>query len=57
MLPSYTDCDFRIPQATSTSGLLTAFADGSVHTIRPSVAPAVFWGLVTPDGGEVASDW
>lgn len=51
-----TDCDSRIPQATFESGLLVAFADGSVRTIRHSIAPSVFWGQITPNGGEVISD-
>jgi type II secretory pathway pseudopilin PulG len=54
---SYTECDARVPQATGPGGLLTAFADGSVHTLSPGIAPAAFWGLVTPDGGEVPGDW
>lgn len=50
------DCDSRIPQATFEAGILTAFADGSVRTLRPSIAPAVYWGMVTPQGGEVIGD-
>lgn len=49
------DCDYRIPQTPHTSGMLTAYMDGSVRTTRPGVAPGVFWALVTPAGGEVAS--
>lgn len=55
--PTQEQCDASVVQASGPGGLLTAFADGSVHTIRPSVAPAVFWGLVTPDGGEAPGDW
>lgn len=55
--PAVPNCDGRLVQASGPGGLLTAFADGSVHTISPGVVPAVFWGLVTPDGGEVPSDW
>ncbi len=55
--PTLADCDGRLVQASGPGGLLTAFADGSVHTISPGVVPGVFWGLVTPDGGEVPGDW
>lgn len=57
VLPTQEACDASVVQASGPGGLLTAFADGSVHTLSPGVAPAVFWGLVTPDGGEVAGDW
>jgi type II secretory pathway pseudopilin PulG len=57
VLPAYADCDHNRPQATGPGGLLTAFADGSVHTLSPGITPATFWALVTPDGGEVANDW
>jgi prepilin-type N-terminal cleavage/methylation domain-containing protein len=39
------------------AGLPTAFADGSVRTLSPGIDDRVFWGAVTPDGGEVLSDW
>jgi hypothetical protein len=37
--------------------LLVALMDGSVRTIRPGVAPEVFWAAVTPAGGEVGPDF
>jgi prepilin-type N-terminal cleavage/methylation domain-containing protein len=51
------DCDSTLPQATTRAGLLSALGDGSVRTVRPSVSPEVFWGAVTPAGGEVLADW
>lgn len=50
-------CDYRLNQAPHQSGLLTALADGSLRTISPSISPAVFWGSVTPSGGEILVDW
>ncbi|MBX9583392.1 MAG: DUF1559 domain-containing protein [Gemmataceae bacterium] len=51
--PRPEDCDYRIPQTPHSSGMLTAYMDGSVRITRPGVAPVVFWALVTPAGGEV----
>jgi prepilin-type N-terminal cleavage/methylation domain-containing protein len=42
-------------QTPFSAGLPVALFDGSVRTIRPGVRPEVFWALVTPAGGEVAS--
>lgn len=47
------DCDPTVPQTPHRGGLLAGYGDGSVRTVSPGVAPAVFWGQVTPDGGEV----
>jgi len=47
--------DPSIPQTPHRAGLTVALFDGSVQTISPSVAETVFWALVTPAGGEVAS--
>lgn len=49
--PKLGECDTRIPQAPLGSMNCT-MVDGSVRTIRPSVAPTVFWSSVTPAGGE-----
>ena len=51
------NCDYRMPQTPHPGGMLTGLADGSVRTVKPSVAPDVFWGAVTPAGGEVPGDW
>ena len=55
-VPTIEQCDYRVPQTPHASGMLTAYLDGSVRTIRPGIAPEVFWGLVTPAGGEVSTD-
>ncbi len=46
-----------IPQTPFSAGLLVAMFDGSVRTVSPTVDPSVFWGAVTPNGGEVLGDW
>ena len=57
--PSVTSCDPRLPNATSPSGLQIGLADGSVRVLSGSVSPGVFWGMVTPAGGEIIdlNDW
>lgn len=56
--PNPRDCDPRLPNSTSSRGLQAAMADGAVRLLAPSIAPTVFWGLVTPNGGEVLNlDW
>ncbi len=47
------EADLYLPQTPFAAGLPVAMFDGSVRTIRPGVAPEVFWGAVTPAGGEV----
>jgi prepilin-type N-terminal cleavage/methylation domain-containing protein len=53
--PKLMEADIRIPQTPFSAGLPVAMFDGSVRTIRPGVSPEVFWGAVTPAGGEVAA--
>jgi type II secretory pathway pseudopilin PulG len=50
-------CDPRMPQTPHSSGMLTAFADGSLRPVAPNVTPAAFWAMVTPRGGENIGDW
>jgi prepilin-type N-terminal cleavage/methylation domain-containing protein len=49
------DCNPLIPQTPHEGGMIVGMIDGSVRTVRPSVAETVFWASVTPAGGEVAS--
>jgi hypothetical protein len=51
--PRSADCDPKQLNTGDPTGLPCAFADGSVRAFRASVAPSVFWGSVTPNGGEV----
>jgi prepilin-type N-terminal cleavage/methylation domain-containing protein len=50
-------CDPDLAQTPHPGGMLAALADGSVRTLRPAIAPQVYWGSVTPSGGEVLDDW
>ncbi|MFO0797285.1 MAG: hypothetical protein U0804_07390 [Gemmataceae bacterium] len=50
--PSITECDPRLPNTADPAGLSCGMADGSVRLFRAGVDPSVFWGAVTPAGGE-----
>lgn len=45
----------KVPYSPYPGGLLVGMADGSVRMIRAGTAESVFWGSVTPAGGEVAN--
>ena len=53
--PRVEACDASQPQTPHREGMFVGMGDGSVRTVRPGVDPAVFWGCVTPAGGEVAT--
>jgi prepilin-type N-terminal cleavage/methylation domain-containing protein len=53
--PSIKNCDPRLPNASSSRGLQVGLADGSVRLLAPSTSPQVFWGMVTPNRGEVVN--
>lgn len=55
--PLPAECDGRTVQSSTSGGLLVAMLDGSIRRISPHVEPSVFWALVTPDRGEILSDW
>jgi prepilin-type N-terminal cleavage/methylation domain-containing protein len=50
--PALKDCNPLIPQ-TGHAVLLVGMFDGSVRGLNASTSEATFWGMVTPDGGEV----
>lgn len=52
-----TECRPGLAQTPHQSGMLSALFDGSVRTIAPGVAPHIYWGAVTRDGGEVLDGW
>lgn len=54
--PTIDECDPRQPNASYPGGLQVGMADGSVRIVRHGIDPAVFWGAVTPAGGEVLGD-
>ncbi len=55
--PTVLNCDPSYPQTPYSGGLLASMGDGSVRMIGVGVNPAIFWGSVTPDGGEVLGDF
>jgi prepilin-type N-terminal cleavage/methylation domain-containing protein len=55
--PALKACLPAMPQTPHRGGMVTGVADGSVRIVAPSIAPSVFWGAVTRDGGEVLADW
>ena len=55
--PALLDANPYLPQTPFSGGLPVALFDGSARTLSPSIAPAVFWALVTPAGGEVVGDF
>jgi hypothetical protein len=55
--PALMDANAYQLQTPFSAGLPVALFDGSVRTVRPGVAPEVFWAAVTRDGGEVGGDW
>jgi prepilin-type N-terminal cleavage/methylation domain-containing protein len=50
--PRLHEADPRIPQTAHLSGMPVLMMDGRVVSLRRGTAPEVFWGLVTPRGGE-----
>ncbi len=54
--PKLADCDPRLPNASSSRGLQVALGDGSVRILKGSTDRRIFWGMVTPNGGEIAMD-
>ena len=55
--PAPKDANAYQLQTPFSAGLPVAMFDGSVRTVRPGVTPEVFWGAVTPAGGEVGGDF
>lgn len=53
--PTQQGCDHRYPQTPHPGGMIVALADGSGRIMTRSVSSEVFWGLVTPNGGEILS--
>jgi len=50
-------CDYRVA-STAHAAIQVAMADGSVHGASPTISKAVWYALLTPNGGEVLpGDW
>ena len=54
--PTLGECNYRLAQTPHAGGMLVAMFDGSVRTLAPGTAPSVYWGMVTPSGGEVIAE-
>jgi prepilin-type N-terminal cleavage/methylation domain-containing protein len=46
----------HLPQTPFSAGLPVAMFDGSVRVLSNSISEELFWGAVTPSGGEVGGD-
>jgi prepilin-type N-terminal cleavage/methylation domain-containing protein len=55
--PTLKESDPTIPQTPHRGGMSVALADGSLRTINKSISENTFWALVTPNRGELISDW
>ena len=56
--PPVTGCDPRLAATPHKGGMLTGIADGSVRVLNGAIAETLYWGAITPAGGEVLSgDW
>ena len=53
--PAVAECDDAIPNSSLPGGIVAGCLDGSVRFVRSDIDPAVFWGSVTPAGGEVVA--
>jgi prepilin-type N-terminal cleavage/methylation domain-containing protein len=55
--PPVAKCHFMVAQTPHASGMLAARMDGGVRILAPNIDPRLYWGAVTPNGGEVLGDW
>lgn len=55
--PQLIESDARMPQTPHRGGILVGMMDGSVRTVGKGVQPELFWGAMTPDGGEIPGDF
>jgi hypothetical protein len=53
--PKADECDPRQLNTGYPHAMPCAMADGSIRSFRRGISPAVFWGAVTPNAGEVIS--
>jgi prepilin-type N-terminal cleavage/methylation domain-containing protein len=51
--PSLKKCDPFVAQTPHSSGMLAAMADGSIRPLATGISATLYWGMVTPAGGEV----
>lgn len=51
--PVVKGCHSGLAQTPHKAGMITAWGDGSVRLMHGNIAPNIYWGAVTPAGGEV----
>ena len=51
--PRPDECYLNLVHGTFSAGLLTAMFDGSVRCLREGIHPPLYWGAITPNGGEI----
>jgi type II secretory pathway pseudopilin PulG len=55
--PFETNCFPFIAQTPHRGGMLVALVDGSSRVIPEAIGSAIYWGALTPAGGELLPDW
>ena len=56
--PSIAECKHYWPSTPFSQGMTVLLADGSIRLLHPQIAPTVYWGAITPAGGELlGSQW
>jgi prepilin-type N-terminal cleavage/methylation domain-containing protein len=56
--PPLKECRSLMAQTPHPGGMLVALGDGSIRVLAPGISPAIYWGAVTPAGGEhLGDDW
>lgn len=50
-------CTPILAQTPHAAGMIVSCVDGSVRTLSPTIAPSVYWGAITPAGGEILANW
>lgn len=52
------NCQYWVPQAPRSGGILVGMGDGSVRSVASGVSPATWWAACTPAGRDMlGSDW
>jgi prepilin-type N-terminal cleavage/methylation domain-containing protein len=51
--PTMRMCHVFVAQTPHSSGMIVGMADGSIRTMAPGISETIYWGSITPAGGEV----
>lgn len=55
--PPLNECQDLLAQTPHAAGMIVSLVDGSVRVLSPKIASPVYWGAITPAGGEILADW